>query len=713
MKKSRKEIFIYLILHPAVIALPFALITILLLPTSFKKAELLPVKSYLADKPGKQTIQYYYDLDNDNIDEEISHFVNDIGQCAIKLRQADRTYMGQWNFNGILPAGSKNLLMYDLSGDGILDVFTIFQRQDSLFFGAVNPKVDSAKLLPEIFIDRVKVVNGTTNFITQLYHHDLNNDGKDEILINLLAGFSEQPRRIYAYDFAGNTFVISPMVGFKNTHIRFFDFDGDGIAELMPSTVSCENIEATLGIPYHDYDRWFVIYDHTLNFKFGPKNMGPGNGSLQNYIFKNDTSFIVLIVDINNDAPDKYHFYVFDWELKKLQKITPNLDQKTRQHFFEVSRNSKEYFASYHPDNGNLKLLEPMNNFEIADHLTLDTELSFIDGKDINGDGKDEYIFSKEIEGKQFLCIYSNSFQNVYRYAIPHQFSEIKNVTTRVRPDNKTYLVLQLDEKLIEFTYKTDPFYLLKTILLNLLIYGFYVVLIGIITHFQKKILRVSFVRDQQLAELKLKSIRNQLDPHFTFNAINAVASAIMKEDKETAYSYFSMFSQLMRSTMLYSDQMTRILDEELKFTRQYLDIEKFRFREKFVYDFQVDPEVNTRMEVPRMIIQTFAESAVSNGLMHRASDGVLQITLKIFQNRLIVLFSDNGVGIEKSKRLNKTKAFKALRIMEEFIRIFNDLNRTDITYKIYDLNESEEFPGTEVMVSLPLIFKYRQDAQR
>lgn len=721
MKKNRKDIFLKLILHPAVLAIPFALITIFLLPVRFSKVELVPAHSYAADKSGKQTTQYYHDLNNDTVDEEISHFVTDIGQCAIKIRNTDKSYKGQWNFNGSLPSGCRNLLFLDVSGDGVLDVFTLYQRQDSLFLGGVDTEVDSVKLLEDVFVDKIKVVNGNTDFIAQLYHNDLNLDGNDEILINIIAGYSEQPRRIYAYDYINKTIEISPVVGFKNTCIKFFDLDGDGYPELLPSTVSNENIESNLGIPFHDYDRWFVVYDHKLNFKFGPKNMGGGNGALNSFIFKNDTAWKVVLVDNNNDSSKKINFFVFDWKSKEIQKINLDTDPFVNQFVFKSTTDGNEYLALYDNQKGQLNIYDPFRDFIITGRYVLEPESGKLKDIDVNGDGANEYVFYKEKEGKEFLYVYSNTFQNLFQYEIPVQVSTIHQIATRIRPDKKTYFVLQLDEKLIEFSYASDQWYWLKNLALYFIVYGFYVLLIAIILYYQKKILQASFkrdqelaqlklksfVRDQQLAELKLKSIRNQLDPHFTFNAINAVASAIMKEDKETAYAYFSLFSQLMRSTMLYSDKMTRMLDEELKYTKQYLDIEKFRFREKFVYDIHVEREVNTGMEVPRMIIQTFAESAVSNGLMHRATDGVLKISLKIEKNRLIILFSDNGVGIEKSNRLNKAKAFKALHIMDEFIRIFNELNQTDITYKIYDLDGSEEFPGTEVRVSLPLVFKY------
>lgn len=112
-------------------------------------------------------------------------------------------------------------------------------------------------------------------------------------------------------------------------------------------------------------------------------------------------------------------------------------------------------------------------------------------------------------------------------------------------------------------------------------------------------------------------------------------------------------------------------------------------------------------IEVPRMIIQAFAETAVSNGLMHRQTGGKLNIRIQKEGNLLTATFEDNGVGVIESKRLNKQKAFKSLKTMNEFIAIFNELNKTNITYEITSLDESVDFPGTRIVVYIPMIEKY------
>jgi len=322
----------------------------------------------------------------------------------------------------------------------------------------------------------------------------------------------------------------------------------------------------------------------------------------------------------------------------------------------------------------------------------------------VNNDTLPEILF---IDENNQLCILSNDFETLSKIALPEESGRIY-FSYRELGKPERHLIVQIGEHIYEYKYDLKPYQGGVIFSIYLLIYLGYGLTIWLVMRGQARYLKRRYDREKQIAELKLKSIRNQMDPHFTFNAMNAIASAIFKEDKQIAYTYFSKFSKLIRSTMLYSDRMTRVLDEELDFTLKYLEIEKFRFREKFNYEVKVADEVNLNMEVPRMIIQAFAESSISNGLMHKSKNGLLVINVYHKAEHLIVEFIDNGVGIEKSKELNKEKAFKSAGIMEEFISIFNEFNKSKILCKMSDVNEGGNVAGTRVDIEIPFDIDYK-----
>jgi glucose-6-phosphate-specific signal transduction histidine kinase len=73
----------------------------------------------------------------------------------------------------------------------------------------------------------------------------------------------------------------------------------------------------------------------------------------------------------------------------------------------------------------------------------------------------------------------------------------------------------------------------------------------------------------------------------------------------------------------------------------------------------------------------------------------------------LILSIADNGPGIETSKLLNMEKAFKSMKIIDEFFSILNRFNRAKIGYSMTDLTENANITGTRVIVNIPNNLKY------
>jgi hypothetical protein len=691
-----------IVTHPLIIAIPFAIITIILFPPIFIKSGFELVSFRPADKKGKSTTQYYHDLNLDGVDEEISKFRNAVNQCAVKIVQGNGQLAGQWNLDGTLPAQSCDLLYLDYNNNGIKEVFCLYQREDSVFMAGIDFNVDSMLVFDEIFIDKIWKVNGTTDFSSTLQSYDLNGDGTQEAIIMLAGGYSKQPRSIYAYNFRTNQLSQSPSEGFIIRSIKPYDIDNDGEIELLTNLSSPENIRKNTITPYSDYERWFVVYDKELEFAYGPVKLGDGAGSVQTLIFTDNEREQIIVHDKKQKDNQPNTFYSIDFATEQLTKIS--LPEKVPEDIliFEYQSEGQRAPAAYDAEEGNVFILDPFSNLAITKELNIGKGLNFIKSVEILHGAESGFVFQKPAQSANQLLFFSSDFRLLYDYTMPHNYSEFKTISFRSISSEKKHLVLQMDEDILELEYVNDNLFYVKRLALYLLIYGFYALIIFFIIKSQQRLMRNYYKKEQALTELKLISIRNQMDPHFTFNAINAIAAAIYKEDKETAYNYFSIFSKLIRSTMLYSDRMTRTLDEEIDFTIKYLKIEKFRFRDKFNFKLDIEDDVNLSMEVPRMVIQTYAESAVTNGLMHREEGGILHIKVSNKSDKLIVTFEDNGVGIEECKKLNKEKAFKSVKIMEEFIRLFNDLNNTNVTWKMEELNLSKEFPGAKVVVEVP-----------
>ncbi|MCE7996660.1 MAG: histidine kinase [Roseivirga sp.] len=161
----------------------------------------------------------------------------------------------------------------------------------------------------------------------------------------------------------------------------------------------------------------------------------------------------------------------------------------------------------------------------------------------------------------------------------------------------------------------------------------------------------------QKLSEAELKAIRAQLNPHFLFNALNAIQNLINKQDSEMANDYIVKLSRLLRMVLSQSDDTLHALTQEVEISRLYLELENMRT--PFSYDINVASEVNQNMLVPSMILQPYLENAVIHGVVNGKASHI-QLSVFYTDNACVLEVSDNGEGSNKgqgnSKGLNLGK---------------------------------------------------------
>jgi len=213
---------------------------------------------------------------------------------------------------------------------------------------------------------------------------------------------------------------------------------------------------------------------------------------------------------------------------------------------------------------------------------------------------------------------------------------------------------------------------------------------------------------DKHFTELKLMTIRNQMDPHFTFNAITSLGTLIYTEKKEAAYDYLVKFSDLIRKTLESSHKVARPLQDELDFIRNYLDLQKYRFKNKFEYRVDIGRDVDLHTPIPRMIIETHVENALKHGLVHSAKEGLIEVKIYKEDRTLVIEITDNGIGREESRWLNEGSTRIGLKVTEQFYTLINKYNKEKITRKIIDLYDTSGNPaGTKVIINIPQGIEY------
>jgi two-component system, LytTR family, sensor histidine kinase AlgZ len=152
----------------------------------------------------------------------------------------------------------------------------------------------------------------------------------------------------------------------------------------------------------------------------------------------------------------------------------------------------------------------------------------------------------------------------------------------------------------------------------------------------------------------RLAALQAQVNPHFLFNTLNAIASLIPK-DPSAAESTVERLASVLQYSIASSSRGRVTLAEELAAVRDYLEIEHARFGERLRSKIEVDGAIESDA-IPPMLLQPLVENAVLHGLSSRNEGGAVLVEGRAEDGAMVLRVSDDGVGPGGSKRRgNKT----------------------------------------------------------
>jgi len=153
---------------------------------------------------------------------------------------------------------------------------------------------------------------------------------------------------------------------------------------------------------------------------------------------------------------------------------------------------------------------------------------------------------------------------------------------------------------------------------------------------------------NEQLSIAHLSALRQQIEPHFIFNALNAVVALVRENRKEAAVNMIVALSDFLRRVAKdFKDQQVP-LGQEVEFLEKYLDIQKARYAERLRVSLQV-PDTLRNARVPSLILQPLVENAIKHGIEKRALGGAVNIAAASADDRLeLTVYNEGPVLDEK-----------------------------------------------------------------
>jgi two-component system, LytTR family, sensor kinase len=225
----------------------------------------------------------------------------------------------------------------------------------------------------------------------------------------------------------------------------------------------------------------------------------------------------------------------------------------------------------------------------------------------------------------------------------------------------------------------------------------YFAILIGIrVVEYQhkNKLTELRFSQLQaQLAQSHLNALKSQLHPHFLFNTLNTISTLILKADDSEAERMLSLLNSFLKTTVFQNERQEITLEEELRFVKDYLEIEKVRFSDKLEVKENIARET-LQAQVPNLLLQPIIENAIYHGIAPKTSNGIIQISTKKEDGQLLIYVEDNGPGLTLMKK-KKSKESIGLKITKERL---DHLFGTDHLFELENLVSG----GVRVTISIP-----------
>lgn len=630
---------------------------------------------------------YYDDLDNDGISERFSAFdmANSSG-ISISNKQG---IIDQWNFRGSFDFSHKNCLFItgDKDNDSKKEIYVFTVSNDTILLHCISDLRNSALSFKNRFIAKVgKGIKKPDPYILPAEMDDLDNDGIKELVFGITAGFSEHPRQVYAYNIKNDSLLVSPPASYFLLGILQADVTGDGRNEILPFGYAAGNIgpeEAR----YHDHSAFMMVLDRNMDFLFEPMEFPGMFGHVVPVVRRRGTEPFLSALYASASPNINSTIYTVEKngqliDSTRLDFNSPYVDGAGENILFTVPEKGISLYNSE---------LNQIKSFPIRPGSRII--------KDFDNCGKSEYLYQDLEGGGLYIFRDGLAYPALLKLTIASSGWDI--LTFRTGYEKNPSVSLQTGQNHYIIGYKKNKYYPYAYIYYP----GVYMSILAfalLIRNVARNQLHKRYENEKKISELQMAMIRNQLDPHFTLNAINSIIYSVNYGDRNEAADSLRNFAGMYRDLVLSAGASRRSIVEEVEFCRNYLALEKVRYGDKLNYTIDIDGNIDQSRLIPKFLIQIHSENAVKHGLSTKEEGGLLKVKISGTGKELNIEISDNGIGREQAKKLEKKSTSKGLEIMKEFYALYTRFYNENITSEIVDHYDEDGTPaGTSVIIRI------------
>jgi two-component system, LytTR family, sensor kinase len=198
---------------------------------------------------------------------------------------------------------------------------------------------------------------------------------------------------------------------------------------------------------------------------------------------------------------------------------------------------------------------------------------------------------------------------------------------------------------------------------------------------------------EAEAREAKLSALRYQLNPHFLFNALNAVSTLVLEGNSLAATRMLAQIGDLLRTILDGGTKLEIPLSEEMAFIEQYLSIENTRLGSRLRTDVSIASETLDAL-VPSMLLQPLVENAVRHGVAPLIEGGNVYVASRLQDGNLHLVVRNSGPHYQAPQRADASAGIGLRNTAERLNTLYPGAHRFAL-----------EWPATggcQVIVELP-----------
>ena len=220
-------------------------------------------------------------------------------------------------------------------------------------------------------------------------------------------------------------------------------------------------------------------------------------------------------------------------------------------------------------------------------------------------------------------------------------------------------------------------------------------------------------VEQEEKRKSELDALQSQINPHFLYNTLDSIVWMIEGERYEDAVFMITQLASLFRISLSRGKTVISV-EDELKHARNYMNIQKVRYKNIFEVRVEIDPEILQGCTV-KLVVQPLLENAIYYGVECMDGDGEIDVNGYRREDDIYIEVRDNGLGIPEDEVEQLLKENNRVHKRGSGVGLLNVHNRIRLRFgEEYGLEiESEPDEGTTVRIHLPYIVYTPEEQER